>query len=352
MISTHELKNLLGSADEANNSVLTVYLDVDPAKAANANRGFEATLHRLLLASQPPVHGVAEAKRFIEAAERVQKFVASYEPQRRTLVAVYDQADRFFWVRELGIRLRDSAYWGVRPYLQPVADTIGEFDQYAVALVGDGRVRLFKIFLGEIEEYLGPSGNIVPSIERMILKEKIERLILAGPAETLSKLRRAIPKRMERMTIGCTEIPFAANPEAVLKTVLPIIEEFERGQEAQMVHELISAADATSRAVTGIGRTLEVLNEGAVGHLVYTEGMHSGGYACQQCNALFDQDHEVCVYCGSPLRVIDNLPQRMVDRAAEHGARIQQLRAQTAAGLAKVGGVGAFLKTKRNSRTK
>ncbi len=349
MITKRELRNLAGSADESNNSVLTVYLSVDPAKVSNTNRGFESTLHRLLLASHPPVHGVAEARRFVEAAEYIQKFVSGFQPQRRTLALVYDQADRFFWVRELNVRLQDSAHWGLRPYLKPLTEAIGAFDQYAVVLIGDSRARLFKLVLGEIKEYLKPAGDTVPSIERMILNEHIDRLILAGPNVLTAKLLRAVPKRLKRITIGRVELPLEAGPESVLKAVSPVIEAFEHEQEAKLVDDLISAASGTSRAVTGLGRTLEFLNEGSVANLVYTEGLQAAGYECPQCAALFSHDRERCSYCGSPLIVVNNLSERMIERAADSGARIHPLPSQDAMPLSAAGGVGAFLKIARVS---
>jgi hypothetical protein len=352
MITKKDLRNLVGSADEKNNSVLTVYLDVDPAKAGNANRGFEATLHRLLLASKPPVHGVAEAKRFMEAAEYIQRFVSNYEPQRRTLVLVYDQADGFFWARELGVRLRDLAHWGMRPHLDPLIDAIGDFDHYGVALLADSRLRLFKVFLGEIEEYLKPVGEIIPSVERMILQEKIDHLVLVGPRKQTARLRRLMPRRLKRMTIGTAELAFEADVATVLKTVSPVIENFEFEQEQRMIRDLISTADGTSRAVTGLGRTLEFLNEGSVSNLVYTEGLRSGGYECPQCKALFSHDIERCGYCASPVSVVDNLSERILERASDNGIRIHMVPVRTAGSLARFGGVGAFLKVARMSRSK
>ena len=226
---------------------------------------------------------------------------------------------------------------------------MGALDQYAVVLIGDTRARLFKIVLGEVEEYLKPAGETVPSIERMILNENIDRLILAGPHANTAKLLRAMPKRLKRITIGQVELPFETSPDAVLKKAAPVIEAFEHEQEARLVGDLISAASGTTRAVTGLGRTLEFLNEGTVSNLVYMEGLQSAGYECPKCAALFSQDRERCNYCGSALLVVDNLSERLLERAADSGARIHVLPSQHAMDLANIGGVGAFLKVARAS---
>jgi hypothetical protein len=85
---------------------------------------------------------------------------------------------------------------------------------------------------------------------------------------------------------------------------------------------------------------------------VYAEGLRSGGYECPQCKALFNQDRERCKYCGSGLAVVDDLSERMLERAADNGIRIHMLPARNANQLATAGGVGAFLKVARVSRTK
>jgi DNA-directed RNA polymerase subunit RPC12/RpoP len=274
----------------------------------------------------------------------MQNYVSSYAPECRSLVLVYDQTDRFFWARELNVGLRNSAYWDVEPYLKPLLDLIGEFGQYAVAVVGDTRTRFFKVLLGEIEEYTRPAGQVVPSIERMILSEDIDQLILAGAHVTTEKILQSMPARLKRITIGCVEVPFDAAADKVLKSVLPLIESFEREKEAQLIRDLISAAEGTSRAVTGLGRTLESLNRGFVTNLVFMEGMQTSGYECSECGALFSENRERCGYCGSGLLVVENLSERIMERATENAARIHILSPEGAAALNKAGGVGAFIK--------
>src|SRR4030095_9540709 len=56
-----------------------------------------------------------------------------------------------------------------------------------------------------------------------------------------------------------------------------------------------------------------------------------------------------CAYCGSRVRGVGNIIERAVDRAFRKHARVEVVTEEACAALKKVGGIGAFLKTRTGS---
>lgn len=121
-----------------------------------------------------------------------------------------------------------------------------------------------------------------------------------------------------------------------------------RKKAEHTVAELLAASRTNGRAVTGLVGTLGALNEGRAWRVLYGERVRLKGYECATCAALFAADRESCSYCGSVLRVVDNMIARIVDFTRERAIDVQVVQGSDSAAIsAAAGGIGAFLKTTR-----
>jgi hypothetical protein len=340
MLTRDDLQKLFARPDRTMNAVLTLYLNV-------ASGDYRQKLQRMLEEQRASIYDHFEAVHLLAAIQEVEQFFATYQPRGQSLVFIFDRIDRFLWTRELQIPLRDMVHLGVRPYLRPLAEVMDECPHYGVAVVEKKALRLFTVNLGEIEEYRTPRIGIVDVIRRMMRSHHLAQVILAGPQEMTIELRDTLAKRLARIAIGTIDLPFTAEPAEILKRSLPVAEELQRMEESDIVRDLTVQPAEGSWAVTGLGMTLDLLNQGRVWQLVYAEGLRGRALECRQCSAIFGEGHEHCVYCGSPLEAVGNLADLIYKHSIARGARVRKLSAGAAAALSAAGGIGGFVRTAR-----
>jgi peptide chain release factor subunit 1 len=368
MISRADVERLRVRDPIPGSPVLSVYLDVDQARAANLNRRFAAGLKaRLRTVAQQLAESEREA--FRADAARVQAFVADYEPHAKTLVIFADDSAGLFWSGELRAALPTDVRWDARPHLRPLLEALDQHPRYGVALVDKERARIFTVFLREIEEarealaaaevrHKKSSGTdhlrsqmhfqrqddmhvrwhvqqVGELLEEVAREQGFDRLVLAGPVEATSELARALPRPLAERVVGTVRIPFAAAADQVLRDTLELTQRVERDAEQARIAQLME------RGTIGLDATLSALQEGRVWIVLHADGFESRGTECPRCGALFPSDSTTsCRYCGERLRPLEDLVGRALERAGESGARVETVHGEAALRLLDAGGIG------------
>jgi hypothetical protein len=170
-------------------------------------------------------------------------------------------------------------------------------------------------------------------------------VILAGPPEITTDVRNTLAKRLPPINIGTIDLRFNAEPAEILKRSLPVAEELKRKEESDIVRDLTVQPAEGSWAVTGLGATLDLLNQGRIWQLVYAEGLRGRALECRQCSTIFSEGHQHCVNCGSPLEAVGNVADLIYKHSIARGARVRKLSAEAAAALSDAGGIGGFVRT-------
>jgi peptide chain release factor subunit 1 len=243
--------------------------------------------------------------------------------------------------------------WDHELFLQPLANLLDQFGRYGVVLVDHNRLRLFTVFLNEIEE-VSPGdpatnaylGRVAKELHRFVQNGPVHHLVLAGNSEITSDLRRRLPKRLKNLVIGTVDIPIDAATQDVLSAIHPLQEECERSTEARTVNEVVRGVARNEKTVAGLDHTLKALNSDRVWELIYSEGLSSPGFECAKCAALFSANRKSCSYCGGAIHPVADVVERAVDHAIRKGARIEVVTGEACASLNTVGGIAAFLKAK------
>jgi peptide chain release factor subunit 1 len=343
-------------------SILSIYLNVDQAASSNQNRGFKRQLENLVAAVRSGIAEAAEGERCAAAAHRIREFVSAYEPTTaRGLVLFADGLDGFFWQHELRVPIHNHVRWGRELLLQPLANILDQFEKYSVVLVDRTRLRLFTVFLEDIEETAVGEGTgrakdlnahlrqLVRSIDEFVSNKPTSRLVLGGESEVATALRDRLPRRLAARVIGTTNISIGAAIKDVLSATAPVNREYESRSEADTVREVLRSDPRKQKTVTGLGRTLKAVNADRVWELIYSEGLISSGFECTQCGALFSQPRKSCLYCRGTVEQVGNVVERAVDHAFQKGAKIEVVTGEASASLSNVGGIAAFLKAKSAS---
>ena len=147
-----DLKPLLSRPARSENSVLSIYLNVDQTRQANLNRGFETQLNDMLADLEPTITQTAELERFLKAKRQALQFASTWTIEANTLLLFDDATDGFLCSRELRLPLTNQCRWGRAPFLQPLETALDEGEAYVVALVDYSSLRLFAISMGGAEE--------------------------------------------------------------------------------------------------------------------------------------------------------------------------------------------------------
>jgi peptide chain release factor subunit 1 len=382
MLTTKDVQVLGSRPERQENAVLTIYLDVDQSQQPNLNRGFEKQLKDMLAGIRATIGNDAEMKSFDIASKRVEDFVAGYHPKARGLGIVADVSDVYFWAQQIAFPIRNQIRWGREVLLGPLAAALDEYERVGIVLLDRANVRLFTIFLGEVEEHihegfdhrkvrhiktvgtdhLGSASRVqrkadeevrlnlrhfAKDIDDMLEQYGMRRIILAGSLEVTNELRSILPKRLASKVIGTLDLAITSNLEEVQGAAAPLAEKFERVTEEKLVNDLITSAAKSPRVVIGIERTLYALNQRRIWQFVYAEGFHSKGYECPKCGALFSVETASCSFCGSAVNFVEDVVERAIDHAVRRGMKVEVVRGEEGeSSLMNAGGIGAFLRTR------
>jgi len=378
------LQKLLARRERPTRSILSLYLSVDQSQPVNRNRGFETELRDIIASIRTTIDDSVELDKFNKAARRIEDFVSAYQPRASVLASFYDECDDFFWSVELGVFIPPQARWDRELFLQPLANAMDEFEQYAVVLVDRSNVRFFTVFLGRIEEHfregfgrekvrhiktagtdhLGSASGlqrkadeqvrlnlrrVTREVDAIIEKEAISRLILAGTPEVTSELQGLLPKRLAARVIGAVDVAMESSVEEVLAATQKVAAEYRRGAELQGVKEVVTSAAKGQRAVVGLGHTLKAINSDRVWTLLYSKNFSTPGFECSKCSSLFSIENPTCSYCGARLEPVRDVIERVVEHLLRRGVRIEAVTGDAAVSLEDAGAIGAFLKTRTRS---
>jgi peptide subunit release factor 1 (eRF1) len=386
MLAFNDIQTLTSRPERAENSVLTIYLDVDQSRQANMNRGFENQLRDMLANVRKTIRDEREVSAFGNASQRISELVSSYNVGARGFVGVFDASDGFLWNQEVDFPVTNQLRWSRGALLQPLAAAFDEYERVGIVLLDRANLRLMTMFLGELEEHISEEfdrkkvrhtktvgtdhlssasraqrradeavklnlRHITKDIDVMLSNHGVERIILAGAPETTAELQAQLSKRLASRVIGRVDLPISATAEEIRNAVLPVAQKYEQELEETTVKDLVTSAAKAGRAVVGLGDTLNTVNHRRVWQLVYAEGFRSPGFECPKCDALFSIEPASCPFCQTAVRPVDDVVERAVDRVMRKGAKIEVVRSTEAASfLANAGGIGAFLRTRTSLR--
>jgi hypothetical protein len=387
MLTLNDIHALASRPKQSENSVLTLYLDIDQSNQANLNRGFESQLRDMVAETKKTIDRPEELNSFETACQWMRRRVVECHVSARSVVVVFDLADGFFWAKQLDLPLPNRLHWSREVLIEPLVAALDEYERVGIVLLDRANIRVLTMFLGKVEEQvkdgfdqrkvrhtktvgmnkLGAASHaqhradeqvrmnvrrMVERIEGVVKALSVHRLILAGSPEMTAELRALLPKRLASQVIGTLDLAKNATLEEIRLAAAPLADGFERESEQALVRELVTSAAKAGPVVAGLAHTLHAVNQGRVWQLVYVDGFRALGYECSECNALFAWEQISCSLCGSSIRPIENVVEHAVARVARQGTKVEIIRCEDAgSSLSNVGGIGAFLRT-RNAKVR
>jgi peptide chain release factor subunit 1 len=368
----HEEIERLAEFDAKTSRVLSVYLDLDPS--TQVRRAYRIAFEDLVKDTRLRQDDVA-LPQFSDEVARVQTFLET-EPPRGKGLAVFTCAPQVLWRAEfLAVRAPNHLVFEPKPDVAPLLRIMDEYERYAVALVDKTRARLFSVFMGEIEEsdalrdtdaigrtdqggwsqanyqrhheahvysHLKTVAQRLADLDR---RRRFERLILAGPEEAATELRRVLPRTLARRVVAVIPADIDAGVRDILDKTLSIDRLIEREDEERLLRQLVDFAGPGGRSVLGVRPTLAALWADLVQILVVAQGARGEGSECTNCERLDPGRVEKCPTCDSPMRHVHDVFHRAAQRAVERSGRAEVVFGDAERRLMQLGGgLGALLR--------
>jgi peptide subunit release factor 1 (eRF1) len=359
-------------------AVLTLYVDLDPARFADA--GARASQVRSLLddASRQARgrDGLTHEDRaqLDEDIERSRRFLGGDELDpsgARGLALFCAGAADLFEVVKLPRPVGAEAAIGPRPLIEPLVEMTSR-GRWCVVLVNRkvGRIlRGSSDSLAELESVRDDThgqhdqgGWSQPRYQRSVEKEvtdhmrrtaealfrsferaPFDHLLVGGPQELSSTVEQSLhPYLRERLTGRFDVDVESSSPEAVLDAARPRMEDEERRRERLALDRLEEGAGTGGRGATGLDDVLGALNERRVETLLLAGGFVAAGVECPRCGWLGAEGVAACPVDGSELERLDDVAERAVELALSQSAEVVVPRHHD--DLDSLGGVGAVLR--------
>jgi peptide subunit release factor 1 (eRF1) len=348
---------------------LSVYLDTGPER--QVKRSYRIVFKDLVKATRDRL-GKIEQENLEKEVERAQAWLEEQEPRGNGLALFSCEPEKLWQASFLPFTVQDHLAFEPSADVGPLLEIMEDFERTAVVLVNKERARIFTIAQGEIEEskthedFVPPKNrrsiyekhhqahvywhlkHVVEQLNVLFQSRSFDRLILAGPEEVTSELRRILPRSLaSRLKATTSHLAVSATPAEVLESTLEIERQIEQQAETDLVHELLEIAGAGGLATMGVDQTLEAIWLDEILTLVVAEGSHPNGSECENCGWLQQGHREICPVCAADMHPIHDVGHRAMARAHLQAASVEVVHGKAAQTLRDRGAeLAAFLRFK------
>lgn len=285
--------------------VISLYLNTQPDGRGRDH--FQAFVRKELKARAQTYPPRSSEREMLERdLERIASYLEnSLEPSANGVAIFACDAAELFDAVQIDAPLGDHwLYIGDQPHLYPLARVASQYPRYAVVLADTHLTRILVIadggvtgdtaiqgtktrrtsqggwsqarFQRHVENYhLHHIKDVVAALEKIVLQEGIERVIVSGDPVVIPLLREQLPKPLAEKLVDELSLPsHAPEAEVIAATRASIVE-----QDAKTDREKVDAAVGAYRAgglgVVGPDATLLALTNGQADELLITASLTS-----------------------------------------------------------------------------
>src|ERR1044071_7732896 len=266
---------------------------------------------------------------------------------------------------------RNRLFISDRPHFYPLARLIDQYRRYAVVLADTNRAQIFVFAAGravEVEEvenvktkhskvggwsqaryqrheqnyHLQHAKEVVEMLEKIVLDENIEHIVLAGDeAVVIPLLREQMPKTIEEKVIDALSLGIDTPEHELLEESLTAFRRHDSLTDMEKVERLLNEYRADDLGVGGVPETLAALSNGQVEEMLI---------AAKPESIKYDEAEVEKVLKLYPADVVlpESLDQRTVADELVRRANVLSSAKVTfiedSTRLERIGGVGALLR--------
>jgi peptide subunit release factor 1 (eRF1) len=191
----------------------------------------------------------------------------------------------------------------------------------------------------EVRHFFKDFSHEVAEFDRLY---EIDAFVLLGTNENVQQFRETLPAGIAARIIHTAHAAIDGTNAEILERVQPVFEEAARTVATSAIDLVRDRVRNSHRAVSGIGPTLEQLQEGKIDRLIIARNLESQGAQCTRCGFYLEQRGDgACPYCGGDVRHGVDLVESMLRMAAQQQVALEFVDAEPMSELA---GVGALLR--------
>ena len=284
--------------------VISLYLDTQPDGRGRDN--FQSFVRKELKARARTYPQRSSEREMLDRdMERIVSYLEGVAPSANGVAIFACDAAELFEAVQLDAPLGNHwLYIGDQPHLYPLARVASQYPRYAVVLADTNRTRILVIANGGVADDTAIEGtktrrttqggwsqaryqrhvenyhlhhikDVVAALERIVMQEGIDRIIISGDPVVIPLLREQLPKPLAEKIVDQLSLPSDAQaPDVLAATRASIVE-----QDAKTGREKVDAAVGAYRAgglgVVGMDATLLALTNGQVDELLITASLAS-----------------------------------------------------------------------------
>ena len=315
-----------------------------------------------------------ERQSFDEDFVRIMRYLEQEVPPAVQGVAIFacSAANDWFEVGDFEVPFeRNQVFISDRPHLYPLARLMDEYRRYAVVLADTNRAQIFVFAGGKAVErediqnvktkhtqvggwsqaryqrhqenyHLQHAKEVIDMLEKIVVGEKIEHIILAGDeAVVIPLLREQMPKTIEEKVIDALSLGIDTPEHELIEETLTAFQRHDSLTDMEKVQRLLNEYRADNLGVAGVPETLAALSNGQVEEMLIAAKVESIQYDEEEVKKVLE-----LYRAEEPLP--DELDQQSV--ADELVKRANTLSSATvtfiedSTRLEMLGGVGGFLR--------
>jgi peptide chain release factor subunit 1 len=334
----------LASVDAGPFPVISLYLNLQPDE--HGRDRFEPFL-RKELAERVQTYSAKgpERKSLEQDAAKIREYVSRLDASVNGLALFASSGAELFEAIPLAAPVdAHRLYISNQPHLYPLARILDEYPRYLAVLTDTHSARIFVFATNAIVKsehienpktkhhkqggwsqaryqrhtenvHLQHAKEVVDAVERIMLEEAIDKILVSADDVILPLLREHLPKPVAERIVEILKMDVRTPEHEVLDATMAALRERDAVSDREHVEQLIGAYRANGLATVGVANVRRALELGQVDELVITASPESS-----------DEMNE------------------LIRQARNTSARVRFI--QDAALLAPVGGVGALLRFK------
>ena len=315
-----------------------------------------------------------EGESFRRDADRIEKYLAEEVRPSANGIAIFACAgkDGFFLPVQVDLPIqRHQLFAFNKPHLYPLARLMNEYRRYAVLVADTNRARIFVFGRGqtlaaaEVQSetmsrtqvggwsqmryqrhvdnlHQHHAKDVVEALDRIVSKEGIENVIIAGDEGIIPLLREQMSPELAKKTEDTMRLDIRTTEQKIMERTLETFRARDAEIDKERVAELKDAVRGTGLGVVGAADTFAALSNGQVDELFLTAGMTEVEYEPDEVKSVLKAyapaGESASLDTTKPRVVVDEL----IRRAKETGARIHFIEDPSL--LTSMGGVGATLR--------
>lgn len=376
MIRSTDLQSLIQRpANE--NQVLSVYLDMsvnsDNKRTYGVFLNKQRSSHLELASDRDSHHRVPLGA----ALDRVQEWIAaSFDGSNRGIAVFTEVGGDWFEAYQFPIPVRNRMETGPLAIVGPLMEVLASNPRFGVIVVDREHLRLLSVFMGGVRDEVVLAPDALPTphdvhagsvATRDLQKRKAEEVrqffkdfaaavadfdrkhapdawILLGTTENVQNFRESLPDAVDARIIHTAHAPVDGPASELLDRLRPVFEDHGLREIAGVIDLIRDRVRQRHLAVSGVGPTLEQLQEGKIDRLVIARDLESRGAQCTRCAFILASTagNGSCPYCGGEVRDGIDLVESIIRMAAQQQIDLEFADREPMAELSGVGGLLRF----------